>query len=152
MAKELILLQDVDGLGIVGEVVTVAEGYARNYLLPHGKATKVTEKMKEHLADARSKREAELREAKQQAEVTAEALKDAKITIAVRTSGEGRLYGSVSENDVAKAGKAAKLPFTEDQVAMGAPIRQLGTYDVRIRLHRDVSVNIKVEVVSEEEE
>ncbi|MCC5848752.1 MAG: 50S ribosomal protein L9 [Verrucomicrobia bacterium] len=152
MAKELILLQDVDGLGIVGEVVTVAEGYARNYLIPQGKATKVTDKMKEHLAEARVKREAELREAKQQAEVTAESLKDAKITITVRTSGEGRLYGSVSESDVAKAGKAAKLPFTEEQVAMGAPIRQLGNYDVRIRLHRDVSVNIKVEVVSEEEE
>ena len=152
MAKKLILLQDVDGLGIVGDVVNVADGYARNYLLPHRKATKVTDKMKERLAEARANREAELREAKQQAEITAESMKDAKVTIKVRTSGEGRLYGSVHESDIAKAAKTAKLPFDESMVNLGAPIRQLGTYDVRIRLHREVAVSIKVEVVAEEEE
>lgn len=151
MAKELILLEDVDGLGIVGDVVTVADGYARNYLVPHKKATRVTEKMKDRLAEARAKREAELREAKQQAEITAEALKDASVTLTVKTSGEGRLYGSVHEADIAKAGKAANLPFTQEQVRMGAPIRQLGSYDVRIRLHREVAVSIKVNVVAEEE-
>lgn len=152
MAKELILLQDVDGLGIVGDVVTVAEGYARNYLLPQGKADKVTEKMKARLADARAAREAELREAKQQAEITAEALEGKEVVIKVKTSGEGRLYGSVNEADIAKAGKAANLPFTVDQVRMGAPIRQLGDYDVRIRLHPEVAVSIKVIIAPEEEE
>lgn len=151
MAKELILLEDVEGLGIVGDVVNVADGYARNYLLPHRKASRVTEKMKNRLAEARARREAELREAKQQAEITAEALEGKAVTLSVKTSGEGRLYGSVHEADIAKAGKAANLPFTQDQVNLGAPIRQLGSYDVRVRLHREVAVQIKVNVVAEEE-
>ena len=152
MAKELILLKDVEGLGIVGDVVTVADGYARNYLLPHGKADKVTEKMKARLADARAAREAELREAKQQAEITAAALEGKSVVIKVKTSGEGRLYGSVSETDISKAGKAANLPFTTEDVKLGSPIRQLGDYEVRIRLHPEVAVSIKVSVVPEEEE
>jgi large subunit ribosomal protein L9 len=152
MAKELILLQDVDGLGIIGDVVNVADGYARNFLLPHKKAAPVTEKMKARLAEARALREAELREEKQSAEVRAEGLKDKEITIAVKTSGEGRLYGSVTEKEIADAAKAANLKFDVKEVRLGAPIRQLGSYDVRIRLHREVAVSVKVSVVAAEEE
>jgi len=152
MAKELILLQDVDGLGIIGDVVKVANGYARNFLLPHKKAAPVTEKMKARLADARAKREAELREEKQKAEVLGDALRDKPVVIKVKTSGEGRLYGSVTEKEITDAGKAAGLKFELKDVCLGAPIRQLGTYDVRIRLHRDVAVSIKVDVVSDDEE
>lgn len=152
MAKELILLQDVDGLGIIGDVVNVADGYARNYLLPHKKAAPVTEKMKARLAESRALRVAELREEKQSAEVRAEALKDKEVVIQVKTSGEGRLYGSVTEKEIADAGKAAKLGFDIKEVRLGAPIRQLGSYDVRLRLHREVAVNVKVTVVPMEEE
>ena len=152
MAKELILLQDVDGLGIIGDVVTVADGHARNFLLPQKKAAPVTEKMKARLAEARALREAELREEKQGAEVRAEALKDKEITLSVKTSGEGRLYGSVTEKDIADAAKAAKLNIDVKEVRLGAPIRQLGSYDVRIRLHREVAVSVKVHVVAAEEE
>lgn len=152
MAKELILLQDVDGLGIIGDVVKVANGYARNYLLPHKKAAPVTEKTKARLADARASREAELREEKQNAEILADSLRDKLVTIKVKTSGEGRLYGSVTEKEIADAAKAAGLKFELKDVRLGAPIRQLGSYDVRVRLHREVAVNIKVEVVAIEEE
>jgi len=152
MAKELILLQDVDGLGIIGDVVKVANGHARNFLLPQKKAAPVTEKMKARLADARAKREAELREEKQNAEIHADSLRDKPVTIKVKTSGEGRLYGSVTEKEIADAGKAAGLKFDLKDVRLGAPIRQLGSYDVRIRLHREVAVSIKVDVVPVDEE
>jgi large subunit ribosomal protein L9 len=152
MAIELILLQDVDGLGIVGEVVKVADGYARNYLLPHKKAAPVTEKTKARLAEARALREAELREEKQNAEIRAEGLRDKVIEIKVKTSGEGRLYGSVGEKEIADAGKAAKLGFDIKEVRLGAPIRQLGDYDVRLRLHPQVAVGIKVRVIADVEE
>lgn len=152
MAKELILLQDVEGLGIIGDVVNVADGHARNYLLPLKKAAPVTEKMKTRLAEARALREAELREEKQTAEVRAEALKDKELTIEVKTSGEGRLYGSVTEKEIAEAAKTAKLNFDVKEIRLGAPIRQLGKYDVRIRLHPEVAVNVNVSVVAVEEE
>mgnify|MGYP000164776277 CR=1 FL=1 len=151
MAKELILLQDVDGLGIIGDVVKVADGYARNYLLPQKKASAVTEKMKARLADARAQREAELREEKQNAEIHAESLRDKQVTLKVKTSGEGRLYGSVGEKEIADAAVAAGMKVEQSQIRLGAPIRQLGSYDVRIRLHREVAVSIKVVVASDEE-
>lgn len=152
MAKELILLTDVDGLGIVGDVVKVADGYARNYLLPYRKATLVSEKAKARLEEARIKREAELREERDAANVLASQLEGKEITIKVKTSGEGRLYGSVGEGDIAAAAKEAGLPVDVKQVRLGAPIRQLGNYDVRIRFHREVAVKIKVNVETDEEE
>lgn len=152
MAKELILLQDVDGLGIIGDVVKVANGHARNYLVPQKLAAPVTEKMKARLADARARREAELREEKQNAEIHAETLRDKTVKIEVKTSGEGRLYGSVTEKEIADAAAKAGLKFDIKQIRLGAPIRQLGSYDVRVRLHREVAVNIKVDVAAIEEE
>ncbi len=152
MSKELILLNDVDGLGIVGEVVTVANGYARNYLLPQKKAAPVTQEMIDQLADAKAQREAELLEEKQRAESVAASLEGTELSIVVKTSGEGRLYGSVTEVEIAEAASAAKLSFTKDHIRLGSPLRQLGSYDVRIRLHPEVAVQIKVEVKAEEEE
>lgn len=153
MSKELILLTDVDGLGIVGDVVNVADGFARNYLLPESKAVPVSDRMKEKLAEARARREAELLEERQKANVIADELQGKTVTIQVKTSGEGRLYGSVGPTEIFTAAKAAKLPVAElKQVHLGAPIRQLGSYDVRIRLHREVAVKIKVDVVADIEE
>jgi len=150
MSKELILLTDVDGLGIVGDVVKVADGFARNYLLPHKKAAPVTQKARERLAEARVRREAELLEERNHANVLAAQLENATITIKVKTSGEGRLYGSVGPHEIFQAAKDAKLPVTDaKQVSLGAHIRQLGHYDVRIRLHRDIAVKLGVDVVPE---
>jgi len=152
MSKTLILLDDVEGLGIVGDVVSVADGHARNYLLPQNLAKPVTDKLIEKLADAKAKRELELMEAKAGAEAKAETVKAAKITITVKTSAEGRLYGSVGTAEIADAANKAGLDLEQKQVHLGAPIRQLGSYDVRIRLHPEVAPDLKVEVVAEEEE
>lgn len=152
MSKQLILLNDVEGLGIIGDVVNVADGHARNYLLPQGLAKPVTDKLIEKLADAKAQREAELLEEKAHAESFAEKIAKAEITITVKTSAEGRLYGSVAQSEIADQANKTGLKIDAKQVHLGAPIRQLGEYDVRIRLHPQVAQNLKVHVVAEEEE
>lgn len=152
MSKQLILLNDVEGLGIVGDVVNVADGHARNYLLPQGLAKPVTDKLIEKLADAKAQREAELLEEKSHAVSFAEKISKAEITITVKTSAEGRLYGSVAQSEIADQANKTGLKIDAKQVHLGAPIRQLGEYDVRIRLHPQVAENLKVHVVAEEEE
>jgi large subunit ribosomal protein L9 len=152
MSKQLILLKDVEGLGIVGDVVTVAPGHARNYLLPQGLAQPVTDRMIEKLADARVARAAELQEEKEKAEAFAEKVKGTELTLTVKTSGEGRLYGSVGSAEIAEAANKAGLKIEAKQVHIGAPFRQLGTYDVRVRLHPEVAAEMKVEVAAEEED
>ncbi len=151
MSKQVILLKDVEGLGIVGDVVKVKDGHARNYLLPQKLGAPVTQKMIDRLADARARREAELLEERQRAESVAAGLEGKEVTLKVKTSGEGRLYGSVAGPEIEAAAKAAGLGVELKQIRLGAPIRQLGSYDVRIRLHREVAVNIKVNVVADEE-
>ena len=152
MAKDLILLTDVDGLGIVGDLVKVADGFARNYLVPLKKAVPASEKVKLRLVEARANRQAEIVQERDHANVRAEKIGSSKLTLTVRTSGEGRLYGSVGVSEILKAAEDAKIGVTREQIHMGAPIRQLGTYEVRIRLHRDVAVQLPIEVVAEVEE
>ncbi len=151
MSKQVILLKDVEGLGIVGDVVKVADGHARNYLFPQRLATLVSPKVIERLAEARARREAELLEEKNRAESVAATIDGKTVTIKVKTSGEGRLYGSVAAPEIAEAAKAANLHLEVKHIHLGAPFRQLGSYEVRIRLHRDVAVTLKVDVVSEDE-
>ena len=152
MSKNLILLNDVEGLGIVGDVVKVADGHARNYLLPQGLAKPVTEKLIEKLADAKAQREAELLEEKAHAESFAEKVSKAEVVITVKTSAEGRLYGSVGQTEIAEQANKTGLQIESKQVHLGSPIRQLGDYDVRIRLHPEVAQDLKVRVVADEEE
>lgn len=152
MSKNLILMSDVEGLGIVGDVVSVADGHARNYLLPQGLAKPVTEKLIEKLADAKAQREAELLEEKAHAESFAEKVAKTEITITVKTSAEGRLYGSVAESEIAEQANKTGLKIDSKQVHLGSPIRQLGDYEVRIRLHPEVAQDLKVHVVAEEED
>lgn len=84
--------------------------------------------------------------------MVADKLEGTKLTLTVKTSGEGRLYGSVGVPEIFAAAEAAKLNITKEQIHMGAPIRQLGDYEVRVRLHPQVAVQIAIEVVAEEEE
>ena len=151
MSKKLILLNDVEGLGIIGDVVTVANGHARNFLLPKGHAQPVSDRLIEKLADARANREAELLEEKAGAEAFAEKVKATAITLKVKTSAEGRLYGSVAASEIAAEANNKGLKIDAKQVHLGSPIRQLGTYEVRIRLHPQVTADLKVEVISDEE-
>ncbi len=144
---DVILLQKVEHLGEAGQTVSVARGYARNYLIPKGLAVVADESHRRQMAELA--RWAHVREAKQRraAEEQAAAFKDVSCTIQVQASEDDKLYGAVHERDIAEA--LAKLGHEVDhkQIRLEEPIKQLGVYTVPIALHEDVVVEIKVWVV-----
>jgi large subunit ribosomal protein L9 len=147
MPMKLILTQEVTGLGEPGDVVEVAAGYGRNYLVPRGVAmqwTRGAEKQIELIRRARSAREIRgLDDAK------AAATKLASMTVHLRTraGGGGRLFGSVSTSDIADAVQAAGGPIVDRRkIEVGNPIKTVGVHQVAVRLHPEVSATLNVEV------
>ena len=149
MATKLILTHDVDNLGSAGDVVTVKDGYARNYLVPRGLAarwTKGAQKQIDQMAAARRKREiASIDDAR----LVRDALQAAVVTVTGKVGANGRLFGAVSASDIAEAVKA-ELGQTIDRrrVIISAPIKTVGDHAVRVNLHQEVSANLKVRVVA----
>ena len=147
---EVILREDVPKLGHRGELVKVADGYARNYLLPKKLAVPATEgnrKMVEQIKGAAVRREAsELSDAERLAQMLA------GVAVSIhRKAGEGdHLFGSVTSLDVAEALAAKGFNIDRRKVQLEDPIKYLGEYDVPLRLHREVTVKVKVQVVKEE--
>lgn len=146
---KLLLCKNVRTLGIVGDVVEVAPGYARNYLLPQGLATEPTQGNMRRLAAAR--KEAELERARYRAEMESLAgrLKDVEVTIHSLANEEGVLYGSVGRREIAQALGAEGYGIDMDQVNLPRPIRHLDTVPVEIKLADDLRVTVKVWVVRE---
>lgn len=147
---EIILLQKVDNLGNLGDRVSVKPGYARNYLIPKGKATEATADKIARFEARRAELERAATDALTAAEARREQLTDLVVTLSVRAGNEGRLFGSVSAADIADAVSAAGIDLNKQEVRLpGGPIRQLGEYDVEVRLHSDVATHIRVNVVAE---
>jgi large subunit ribosomal protein L9 len=149
MAKEVLLMADVPGLGVEGEVVTVADGYARNYLLPRKLAAPVTEATRRRLAKIREEREEARRSAVAEAAATAEKLAGVSCTIAVRTADEDKLYGSVTAADIAEALKEQGIEIDRQALVMESPIKELGIFEIKVRLNPEVESMLKVWVVEE---
>lgn len=149
MAK-LILTHEVDRLGAPGDVVEVKDGYARNYLLPRGYATRWTkgaQKQIDQMSTARRKRDIATVE---EAQSLRDKLEEATLTITVRTGNSGRLFGAVTAADIAQAAEQATGETVDRRkVMVSNPIKSIGTYRVEVRLHSDVSVMTTVDVVSE---
>src|ERR1051326_8622835 len=118
---ELLLTENVDNLGIVGDVVKVRSGYARNYLLPHGLATTPTENAKKRVAERRAQVEAELKARRAEQEKLIETLAHVEITIQRSHADEGQLYGSVTQHDIVEAMAAEGHRITERDVRIGSP-------------------------------
>lgn len=149
---EVILLERIEKLGQMGDVVAVKNGYARNYLLPQGKALRATENNMKHFENQRAELEARNLERKTEAEAVAERMSGAKIVL-VRQAGEtGQLYGSVSARDVADGLSEAGYKVARTQVVLDRPIKELGIHDIRVALHPEVSVNVSVNVARSEAE
>lgn len=149
MSTELLLLDDVDNLGKAGDVVRVAPGYARNFLVPKGIAEPVTEAAKRRLAKLQAEREAARKAELEAAQKLAAGLKDAKVTIRAKV-GEDKesLYGSVDAAQIAEALKLLGFPEVEpSMVALEENIKTVGTFDVEIKVHPDVAQVVKVWVV-----
>jgi large subunit ribosomal protein L9 len=146
---EIILREDIDNLGARGQVVKVAPGYARNYLLPRRLAVAATDanrKIVEQERQAHLRKEAVL---KTESEDLAKLLSNATVNI-VRKAGEnGQLFGSVTAADIADALTAQKFNIDRRKIHLEEPIRALGDYKVPVRLHREVSVEVPVSVTAE---
>lgn len=149
---KLLLCKNVEHLGIVGDVVDVATGYGRNYLVPHGLATEPTKGNMKRLAEARRIAERELAAERERMEALREKLEGVEVTIRAKANEEGHLYGSVSRRDVAAALDAEGFFVKPEQILLDSPIRHLDNLPVEVRLHADLSCTIKVWVVREKAE
>ena len=146
---EVILREHVDNLGNRGEIVKVSDGYARNYLLPRKLALPVTEGNKKHVE--RERKIVEVREAqeKSQAEAVAARLASIDITIARRVGETDQLYGSVTAADIAELLKSNGVDVDRRKLILPEPLKAIGVHNVPLKLHRDVTVPLKVNVVKE---
>ncbi len=147
---EVILREHVDNLGRRGDVVKVAAGYARNYLLPRKLALAVNENNKRQIARERVLAEARELEEKSQAEAFAARLGEAEIQIARRVGENDTLYGSVTSADIADALKAKGFDIDKRKIQLPEPLKALGETVVSVKVHRDVTAQIKVQVVAEQ--
>ncbi len=148
---EVILREDIEKLGIRGQVVKVAPGYARNFLLPRRLAVPATDanrKIVEQERQAHLRKEAKL---KSEAEDLAKLVNDVSVTIAQKAGENDQLFGSVTSKDIADALAAQNYAIDRRKIHLEEPIKQLGEYKVEVRLHKDVNATITVTVVKEEE-
>ena len=150
---QLLLLRTVENLGIVGDVVKVKSGYARNYLLPHGVAEPPTPTKVEALKEQRAKAQAELAAVRSEREKIIEELVGASITMERSCNDQGQLYGSVTQRDISDAMIAAGYGVDVRAVRLSHPIRHIGEYHIPIQfdkdLRSDVTVSIKADRVLE---
>ena len=147
---ELILIEDVAGLGYKNDIVSVKKGYGRNYLIPQGKAVIASESARKVLAENLKQRAHKLAKIKADAEELAAKLAPVALTIATKVSATGTIFGAVTNIQVAEA--LAKLGFEIDRktIVVKDTVKEVGSYKAIVKLHKEVSVEIPFEVVAEE--
>ena len=146
---EVILRDHVEKLGKRGEIVKVSDGYARNYLLPRKLALPATEGNRKHVERERKIMETREAEEKSQAEAVATRLSTVDITIARRVGETEQLYGSVTAADIADFLKSKGFEIDRRKLILPEPIKSIGQHDVPLKLHREVTVPLRVKVVKE---
>lgn len=147
---QIILLEKVANLGQLGDVVKVKDGYARNFLIPQGKAKRATAANLEAFEARRAELEAKQAEILADAQARAEKLNGVVVTIAQKAGVDGRLFGAVTSADIAEAIAASGVEVKKSDVRLpNGPFKAIGEYNVEIALHHDVIVEISVTVVAE---
>jgi large subunit ribosomal protein L9 len=147
---EIILLEKVANLGILGDRVKVKSGYARNFLIPKGKATLATSANVTRFEARRAELERIAAEGLAKSKARAEQLAELIVTLSVKTGSEGRLFGSVGAVDIANAVSAAGIELQRHEVRLATgSIRQIGEYDVDLHLHNEIKTQIRVNVIAE---
>ena len=146
---EIILRQAVENLGKPGDVVTVKNGYARNFLLPRGFAYEATPGNLKRIAQERGRLKAAENERVGSAQELAKRLEEVQLTFSARVGEEGKLFGSVTSADIAAQLAAQGLAVEKRQIDLHEPIKALGVYRVPVRLHADVHPEIKVWVIKQ---
>ncbi len=151
MATEVILREHVENLGSRGEIVKVADGYARNFLLPRKLALMVTDENKRQIARERVKAEAREAEELTMARALATRLEAVELTITRRVGENDQLYGSVTTSDIADALAARSLTIDRRKVQLADPLRTLGDHVVPVKVHRDVTANVRLKIAPAEQ-
>src|SRR6478672_6224282 len=149
---EIILLERVEKLGAIGDVVKVKDGFARNYLLPNKKALRANDANRKVFEANRAKIEEENANRRSEAEKDSKGIDGKTVQLIRQASNTGQLYGSVSARDIIDALDADGAKVTKSQVILNRPIKAIGVHDVKIALHPEVAVTVKVNVARSPEE
>lgn len=149
---EVILLERVEKLGAIGDVVTVKNGFARNYLLPNKKALRANESNRKLFEANRAKIEADNADRRVEAEAAAKGVDGKTVQLIRQASNVGHLYGSVSARDIVEALEAEGAKVTKSQIVLDRPIKAIGMHEVKVSLHPEVAVAITVNVARSPEE
>jgi len=152
MKTQLILREDIPTLGFVGDVVEVTTGYARNFLIPTGKAYPFSEDGMQRIEKARAEAEQKRIELNQEFEAVAAKLNALELTFEEKVSGEGHLYGAVTAKRISEALAEQNYDVSEHKVRLAEPIRTTGEYQVPLHVHGDINAEMKVWVVAIQEE
>ncbi len=147
---KIILTETVPSLGIIGTEVDVKAGFARNYLLPQGKAMEDTPQNRKRFEQEKAKFELQIAKEKEFAEEMAKRLEAVECTISAKVSEENRLYGSVGIHDIIVALKAQDVEVEKRMILLTEPIKEIGSYKVPIRVYTGVEPEISVEIVADE--
>ncbi|RMG99812.1 MAG: 50S ribosomal protein L9 [Aquificota bacterium] len=146
---KVILIQDLEGYGTFGDVITVKDGFARNYLIPRGMALPATESNLKHVQSILQQRARKLQREKEKAQELAKKIEGLIVEIARKVGEKGKLFGSVTASDIANALKEKGYEIDRKKIMLKTPIKDIGINTVSIRLHPEVMVNIKVHVKPE---
>ncbi len=149
---DVILLERVEKLGNIGDVVSVKPGFARNFLLPRHKALRANEANRKRFEASRAQIEADNAKRREAAIADSKDVEGKSVTLIRQASNVGALYGSVTGRDIADALAADGAKVNKGQIVLDKPIKTLGIYDVKVALHSEVSVNVKVNVARSPEE
>jgi large subunit ribosomal protein L9 len=149
---EIILLERVEKLGSIGDIVNVKPGFARNFLLPRGKALRASEANKKKFEADRARLEAENAKRRDIAKSDAKDIDGVTVILIRQSSNTGQLYGSVAARDLSDALTAAGHKVTKAQIVLDRPIKTLGVHDVKVALHPEVAVTVKVNIARSPEE
>jgi large subunit ribosomal protein L9 len=149
---DVILLERVEKLGGIGDVVKVKNGFARNFLLPNKKALRANESNRKLFETNRARIEADNEDKRKDAEKASKSIDGKSVQLIRQASNVGHLYGSVSARDIMEALEAEGAKVTKSQVVLDRPIKALGVHEIRIALHPEVSVTVKVNVARSPEE
>ncbi len=148
MSTKVILIQDVPDLGTKGEIVEVADGYARNFLMPRNKAVKATEKAIAQAETMRRAAEESARRDKAAAEQIATTLVGTRVVVAARSGDEGRLFGSVAEHDIVEAVKTfTGIEVDRKIISIDQPIKEIGLHEVTMKPHPEVEFKVTLDVI-----
>jgi large subunit ribosomal protein L9 len=149
---EVILLERVEKLGGIGDVVTVKNGFARNYLLPRKKALRANEANRKVFEANRARIESDNAERRSAAEASSKGVDGKTVQLIRQASNTGQLYGSVSARDIGEALEADGAKVSKSQIVLDRPIKAIGMHEIRIALHPEVAVTVKVNVARSPEE